>query len=97
VSESETISWQFIGRRLDAVQNDVADVRRRMGMLTDRFGGIEDRIGGLENRMSTIEKRQGTLETRIDALVERISSLETITHQGNALLQRIAAKVGVEE
>jgi chromosome segregation ATPase len=87
---SSAVSLEFIGRRLDAVQNDVADVRRRMGTLTDRFDG-------LEGRMSTIEKRQGTLEMRIDALVERISSLETITHRGNALLERIAAKVGAEE
>jgi predicted nucleic acid-binding Zn-ribbon protein len=92
-----TVSWEFLGRRLDSVQVDVADVRRRLATLADRFGGIEDRISGLEARMSIIERRQGGVETRIDAMVERISGLEAVSHRALLLLERIAAKVAVED
>jgi len=94
---SETLSWQFIGYRLYSVQNDVADVRRRMIAMVDRFGGIEDRIGGVENRIGVLERRSATLETRIDALVERVSALEGVAHRSLHLLERIAAKVGIED
>jgi predicted nucleic acid-binding Zn-ribbon protein len=94
---SATVSLEFIGHRLDSVQNDVADVRRRMVALADRFGTVETRISGIEDRLSLVEKRQGILETRIDALVERISGLEAVSHRSLALLERVAAKIQIDE
>jgi predicted nucleic acid-binding Zn-ribbon protein len=94
VSETEVISWQFVSRRLDAVQADTADIRRRMTRLEDRFTGLEDRFSGLERRMDTLERGLTTLETRMDALVERQSKLEITAARTLFLLQRLALKVG---
>lgn len=88
MSDTETtISWQFIGRRLDAVQADTADIRRSMVTLIDRFGG-------LETRMTSLERRQAVFEQRMDALVERQSKLEITAARTLFLLQRLALKVG---
>jgi len=87
---SETVSWQFIGRRLDSVQADVADVRRRQINLADRFSGLEDRFG-------TLERRMATLEDRMDAMVERQSKLEETGARTLFLLERIAAKIKVDD
>jgi hypothetical protein len=76
---SETVSLEFIGRRLDAVQADQADLRRRVVALADRFGVVEARIGGLESRMSGIEER-------MDLLIERMGRQET-------LIERILARI----
>jgi hypothetical protein len=84
---SETVSWQFVGRRLDSVQADTADIRRQMITLADRFGALESRMAGIEHR-------QGTLEARMDAMVERQSKLEETGAQTLYLLQRLALKVG---
>lgn len=94
-SPPETVSWQFVGRRLDSVQNDVADVRRRMIALADRFGTIETRFGGMEARMDSLERRQGTLEERIDAVVERQGKLEEIGAKTLLLVERLALKAGI--
>jgi predicted nucleic acid-binding Zn-ribbon protein len=94
---SETVSWQFVGRRLDSVQADTADIRRRMVTLADRFGGLEGRMSGLEDRMSGIERRQGTLEERMDAMVERQSKLEATSARTLFLLQRLALKSGISD
>ena len=54
------------------MQNDQADLRRRMIALADRFGVVEARIGGMESRMSGIEER-------MDLLVERMGKQEANT------------------
>jgi len=82
---SEAVSWQFVGRRLDSVQADTADIRRQMITLADRFGALESRMAGID---------QGTLEARMDAMVERQSRLEETGAQTLHLLQRLALKVG---
>jgi uncharacterized coiled-coil protein SlyX len=56
---------------------------------------IGRRLDSLDRRMASLERRQAVFEERLDALVDRISNLETITHQSDALLQRIAAKIEV--
>jgi len=87
MSETATVSWEFIGRRLDAVQADTADIRRNMLALTERFSGLED-------RMASLERRQGIFEQRLDAFVERQSKLELTAARTHFLLQRLAIKVG---
>jgi hypothetical protein len=96
VSETATatVSWEFIGRRLDAVQADTADIRRNMATLAERFSGLEGRFSGLDNRMASLERRQGIFEQRLDAFVERQSKLELTAARTHFLLQRLAIKVG---
>jgi hypothetical protein len=98
LSESETISWQFIGRRLDAVQADTADIRRRSISQTERFDALEATIGerftSLDNRIASLDRRLVTLEARMDAMVERQSRLETTAARTLFLVQRLALKLG---
>ncbi len=84
---SETVSWQFVGRRLDSVQADTADIRRRIVTLAERFGALESRMGG-------IEQRQAILEERMDAMVERQSRLEQTGARTLYLLERLVQKAG---
>jgi uncharacterized protein YPO0396 len=99
LSESETIvSWQFIGRRLDAVQADTADIRRRVISQTERFNALEntisERFTALDNRVASLDRRLVTLEARMDAMVERQSRLDTTAARTLFLLQRLALKIG---
>ena len=96
-----TVSWEFIGRRLDAVQADTADIRRRMIGLTERFDALEnnitERFASLEGRVTSIERRMTNLEARMDAMVERQSKLEQTAARTLFLLQRMALKNGIED
>jgi hypothetical protein len=99
MSESETIvSWQFIGRRLDAVQADTADIRRRTIAQTERFNALEttitERLTALDNRAASLDRRLVTLEARMDAMVERQSRLETTGARTLFLVERLALKIG---
>ena len=77
---SETISPEFMGRRLDSLQNNVAGVNRRMIALET---ALNDRLGALEARMTVLEEC-------VDQLAERISALETSVNSAILLIQRIA-------
>lgn len=94
---SETVSLEFIGRRLDAVQNDQADLRRSMIALADRFGAIETRIGALESRFGGLEGRMTGIEQRMDLLIERMGKQEANTSRALLLLERIAKAQGITE
>jgi len=93
---SETVSLEFIGRRLDAVQADIADVRRRIGSLLERHDGLLDRLENIDVGVGRLERRMNGLEARMDAMVERQSKQEELLHRALLLLERIAARVGVE-
>ena len=80
---SEAPSPEFIQRRLDSVQADVADVRRRMvaigerfGPLETRFGAIETRIGAMETRIAGMESRLSGIEARLDHAAERAAKTD---------------------
>jgi predicted nucleic acid-binding Zn-ribbon protein len=92
---SETVSIEFIGRRLDVIQADVADVRRRMVALTDRFEGVENKITLLSDDVRRIERRMHTLEARMDAMVERQSKQEELLHRVLLLTEHIAKAQGI--
>lgn len=96
-----TVSWEFIGRRLDAVQADTADIRRRMIGLTERFDALEnnikERLATLEGRVGSVERRMTNLESRMDAMVERQSKLEATAARTLFLLQRMALKSGISD
>ena len=77
---SETISPEFIGRRLDSVQNNIAGVNRRMIALDT---ALNDKLGAVEARMAGLEEC-------VDQLAERISVLETSVNSAILLIQRIA-------
>ena len=77
---SETISPEFIGRRLDGVQNNVSGVNRRMITLENT----------LSDRMMALDIRLAGLEERADQLVERIRALETSVNCLILLVERIA-------
>ena len=77
---SETISPEFIGRRLDGVQNNVSGVNRRMITLENT----------LSDRMMALDIRLAGLEERADRLVERIRALETSVNCLILLVERIA-------
>lgn len=85
----QPVSLEFIGRRLDTFQHDLADVRRRMAAMTDRFGFLELRIGGIEQRISGLETRFGQLEVRIDRMTERYSGQEAALARQEAALARV--------
>jgi hypothetical protein len=85
----EVVSLEFIGRRLDSMSADIADVRRR-------FSGFGDRFTVMEARLASIEGRLGLNEEGIDAVVERLGKLETVASRGLLLAERIAEKLGVE-
>jgi hypothetical protein len=77
---SETISSEFIGRRLDSLQNNVVGVNRRMialeTTLSERLGAVEARIARLEDCVDQLAERISTLETKLNSLillVERIA------------------------
>jgi predicted nucleic acid-binding Zn-ribbon protein len=94
---SETVSLEFIGRRLDAIQADVADVRRRMIGLTDRFEGVEGKITLLSDDVRRLERRMHTLEVRMDAMVERQSKQEELLHRVLLLTERMAKAQGISD
>ena len=77
---SETISPEYIGRRLDSLQNNVSGVTRRMitleNTLSDRMAAIEARLAGLEECADQLSDRIGALEARVNyliLLVERVA------------------------
>jgi hypothetical protein len=77
---SETISPEFIGRRLDSLQNNIAGVNRRMIALET---ALNDKLGAVQTRMAGLEEC-------VDQLAERISVLETSVNSAILLIQRIA-------
>jgi hypothetical protein len=77
---SETVSADFVGRRLDSLQNNVSGVTRRMitleNTLSARMEALEVRLAGLEECADQLLERIGVLETSVNALillVERIA------------------------
>jgi hypothetical protein len=70
---SETVSSEFIGRRLDGVQNNVSGVNRRMitleNTLSDRMMALEARLAGLEDRTDQLVDRLRALETGVNCLI----------------------------
>jgi hypothetical protein len=87
---SETVSLEFIGRRLDAVQVDVADVRRRMARL------VED-IHELKRRFASLELAFDIQVQRMDAMVERQSKQEELLHRVLLLTERMALAQGISD
>ena len=93
---SDTVSLEFIGRRLDTVQNDLADVRRRMGGLSERFNSLEIRIGGIESRFNSLESRMAGIEQRLDGFADQATRTAEQTARMALLLERIARAQGIE-
>jgi hypothetical protein len=77
---SETVSSEFIGRRLDGLQNCVSGVTRRMVTLESN----------LTNGMEVLAAELAGLEARIDQLAGRISGLETSVNSLILLVERVA-------
>jgi hypothetical protein len=82
---SETVSAEFIGRRLDGLQNNLSGLNRRMVTLESN---LIDRVGMPEARMAG-------LEDRADQLVDRISALETSVDLPSMKLDTGLPKCGV--
>jgi hypothetical protein len=89
---SETVSLEFIGRRLDAVQADIANLGRRIVSLLERHDGLLDRLENIDAGVGRLERRMNGREVRMDAMVERQSKQEELLHRALLLLERIAAK-----
>jgi hypothetical protein len=77
---SETVSPEFIGRRLDGLQNNVSGVTRRMVTLESN----------LTNGMEALATEVNELAARVDQLASRISALETSVNCLILLVERIA-------
>jgi chromosome segregation ATPase len=60
---------------LVAMQQDMAEVKDRIGGLEGRIGGLEGRIGGLEGRIGGLEGRMDRLEGQMDRLEEKVDEL----------------------
>ena len=85
---SETVSWQFVGRRLDSVQARIsADIRRQMITLADRFGALESRMAGIEHGRA----HSGGADGRDGRAPEQAGGDRCADAD---LLQRLALKVG---
>ena len=74
-----TVTVDFIGRRLDSVQGDQPDLRRRMISLAERFSAIEGRIGAVEHRIGGLENRMSATDERIDLVIDRLHRIEAMT------------------
>ena len=81
---SEAISPEFIGRRLDSLQNNIAGVNRRMIALET----------GLNERLGAVESRVAELGDCVDQLTERIGALETSVNSLILLVERVAKPAG---
>ena len=86
---SETISPEFIGRRLDGLQNNVSGVTRRMitleSILSDRMAALETRLAGLEECADQLSDRISVLDTRVNYLIlltEGIAQAKGLTSSG---------------
>ena len=77
---SETASPEFMGRRLDGLQNNISGVNRRMIALET---ALNDKLGAVEARMAGLEEC-------VDQLAERISALETSVNSAILLIQSIS-------
>ena len=70
---SETVSADFVGRRLESLQNNVSGVTRRMitleNTLSARMELLEGRLAGLEKQADQLLDRIGALETSVNALI----------------------------
>jgi len=78
---SEAVSLDFLGLRLDSVQNDVRDLRLRVVGLAERFGTLEQRFSAMEARFTGLEGRMAAQESRMDRVVfllERIAQAQGI-------------------
>jgi chromosome segregation ATPase len=92
MSDNETdkpVSLEFMGRRLDAVNNNVNDMRRSVIALQSRFDGMEARFGAMEARFGSMEARFGLLETRLGSLETRFDSMQTRIISVEAGVERI--------
>ena len=76
---SETISPEFIGRRLDSLQNNIAGVNRRMialeTALNDKLGAVQTRMAGLEECVDQLAERISVLETSVNSAILLIQSI----------------------
>ena len=78
MSDNETdkpVSLEFIGRRIDAVNNNVNDMRRSMIAMGSRFDGMEARFSAMEARFSSMETRFSALESGMDRLSAMVRQL----------------------
>jgi len=89
---SETISLEFIQRRLESIQNDTADVRRRMGTLIDRCRLIEERVDVQTSEIRSLGKQQAILTERLDTVVNRLTGIETTNAEILMLIKRGAGE-----
>jgi len=80
---SDTESPEFIARRLDSLQNNVAGVNRRMialeTTLNERLRAVEARIVGFQDCVDQLAERITALARKVNSLillVERIAGPE---------------------
>ena len=92
---NETVSAEFIGRRLDGLQNNVSGLNRRMitleSNLIDRVGALEARMAGFEDRTDQLVERFGALATGVNTLVllvERIAKAQGLVIESDAQVLR---------
>jgi hypothetical protein len=85
---SETPSPDFIGRRLDDLQNNITGLSRRMitlqATLNDRMGTVEVRMAGLEGCVDQLVERISALETRVNCLILLVERSSNQTEDSRA-------------
>jgi hypothetical protein len=86
---SDTVGLEFIGMRLDGIQKDLADVRRRQVDLSHRFNGFEQRLIAFEQRFGSLELRFSSIEEWFDHVVTRISGLEASMAEALLMLRKL--------
>jgi hypothetical protein len=82
----DNVDFGFIAGRLDTVQKDQADMRRRVietntkiDRLTTRVGDIEQQINGVTERMDHVVDRISKLETGMTEVLFHLRRMDSST------------------
>jgi chromosome segregation ATPase len=108
-SAAGTAYW--LGRKLTRIENEIKDLKARVGRLEEsvqqqgeslagverRVGELRERVASLEERVNRLENRVGNVEARLAGVEERLARLEERVGNVEAGVAELRGRVaGVE-
>lgn len=79
------ITLEFVSRSLDTIHSNMAEIRWRLQIASERLGGLESRMTALEARFSSLEARFAGLEHQFvrfeDSQNRTLTLLESINEK----------------
>jgi len=108
-SAAGTAYW--LGRKLTRIENEIKDLKARVGRLEEsvqqqgeslagverRVGELRERVASLEERVNRLENRVGNVEARLASVEERLARLEERVGNVEAGVAELRGRVaGVE-